>query len=94
MVRMLESDHVPIERAIELIGDGPRIHTFRNTGNILIGADWDREDLIAAMRKAGAILITGPMAQRALHGLAISEGGSPLFIETTERTDEGEEVLP
>jgi hypothetical protein len=80
---------VPIDEAISRIGDGDQIHIFRSTSFALLGADWDREDLIEAMRKSG-VVEAGPQACAVGHTLAIeNNGGSPLFIEAQAR-DEAE----
>lgn len=73
--------------AVPFLPDGDRIHTFMD-GGILIGADWGRNELLAAMKEA-EIHVTGETAQRMKHGLAIERpGGAMLFIETNGRTDE------
>jgi hypothetical protein len=75
------------EQAIGFLPDTDRIHTFRNPAGMLIGADWDRDDLVAAMRKAEVIDGTGESAQNLGHGLAFSDEHGMLFIETKGRTD-------
>lgn len=58
------------------------VHTFVQAGPALLGAHWPREQLVEAMRRAPAIDVTGPEAQRLGHGLAIEHNGGTLFIET------------
>ena len=77
------------------------VHTFINPGvGVLAGADWDRKDVIDALRKAGTIELTGEQAQRMNHGIAIQRSVNDwLFIETArERLEVGEftitRVLP
>ena len=85
---------MPFEEAVAYLGDGDDIHTFRDgNGLALIGADWSRDELLAAMREAPDIRITGPMAQAMKHGLFIVDSRGRLFIETTRRTDEDEAAL-
>lgn len=80
---MDERETIPYDEAVKLLPDGDEIHTFRTSGaGMLFGADWPRETLLEAMRKAEEIELTGPAAQALRHGLAIMESGSPLFIET------------
>lgn len=84
---MAENDMlIPIDQAIELLPDGEYIHTFRNPGGMLVGADWPKVDLVEAMRCASGIARTGAMAQSLKHGLAIDHNGSLLFIETKGET--------
>lgn len=74
---------VPIEEAIERIGDGEHVHTFRSGPSMIIGADWDRASLIEAMRKNG-VEEAGAGASAMGHTLVIVNcGGSPLFIEAS-----------
>lgn len=83
---------VPIEEAIERIGDSESIHTFRSTHFTLLGADWDRDDLIEEMRKGG-VVEAGPQACALGHTLAIENtGGSPLFIEAKPRPESVHEL--
>jgi hypothetical protein len=85
---------VPIEEAIERIGDGKHIHTFRSSAFALIGADWDRDDLIEAMRASG-VVEAGPQACALGHTIAIeNQGGSPLFIEAKPRASLGDAMEP
>ena len=81
------SNTLTYDEAIALLPEGDEIHTFRNGGFSIIGADWGREQLIEAIKAAPVIGITGSMAQAMKHGMVIDEGGKHLFIETTSRTD-------
>lgn len=58
-----------------------RVHTFRQGGFMLIGADWDLEEAVAAMRKHG-VEESGPEATGAGHGLVLIDDHGPLFIAT------------
>lgn len=71
---------ISFDEAVKLLPEGDTIHTFRNSGSMLLGADWGREALLAAMRDT-EIHITGKAAQAMKHGLAIIHNGSWLFIE-------------
>lgn len=79
-----ERTTVSLDDAITRIAseDG-RVHTFRDAGIALVGADWDLEDLIAAMRKHG-VEESGPGATEARHGLVLMDEHGPLFIATRE----------
>jgi hypothetical protein len=61
---------------------GGKVHTFRQAGPFLLGASWERDQIIAAMRRAPAIEVTGEAAQALGHGLCIHDANGALFIET------------
>ena len=80
------------EEAVSRLPDGDEIHTFRNPNGMLIGADWDRQELLSAMKAAEKILVAGRAAQAMHHGLAIlNDQGRLLFIETRAKPDGGAE---
>lgn len=63
---------------------GGRVHTFRNPGaNLLLGADWDLEDAIAAAEKHGAEL-AGEGATAMRHGAVVIDDRGPVFFATKE----------
>ena len=74
------------EDAINLLPEGETVHTFLNSGMCLVGADWDREELIDKIRSVGYREITGSMARSMNHGLALwsagDKRGDVLFVET------------
>lgn len=72
------------EEAISVLPEGDRIHTFRNSQGMLFGADWKRDKLEAAIRKAGEARITVGMAKSTNHGIVIVDETGPLFIETNK----------
>lgn len=73
------------EQAIELLPDGETIHTFLYS-SILIGADWDRDDVIKKIQSSDYREVTGPYARELKHGLCVYNKGATLldavFIET------------
>lgn len=71
-----------LDEAVALLPDGDDIHTFRGSGGIMLGADWDRQTVIAAMAECG-VEKSGPMATAMGHGLVLFDP-KPLFIETRE----------
>lgn len=73
-----------VEQALRAIPDGECVHTFRNPGGMLVGADWGRAEIEAAIRATDAIVLTGPMARGMGHGLAINYDDRPLYIQTDE----------
>lgn len=68
------------EQAREMVKDGEYVHTFRNGGNMLFGADWKREDLLKAIDTSKCEL-AGATATSMKHGLCVWTDG-PLFVET------------
>lgn len=74
------------DEAAALLPDGERVHTFLDGGLALIGADWDRADILALLREADCLEVTGPQAQAMGHGLVAwrtTDGRQqPVFIET------------
>jgi hypothetical protein len=71
------------QQACDLLPSGERIHTFRQAGPCLIGADWDRTELLDLMRVFEHTLEqTGEQAQSMKHGLALRDRSGVLFIET------------
>ena len=75
---------ISFEEALTMLPGSETVHTFINPGvGVLAGADWDRKDVIDALRKAGTIELTGEQAQRMNHGIAIQRSVNDwLFIET------------
>ncbi|MEN6312754.1 MAG: hypothetical protein ABFD25_00745 [Clostridiaceae bacterium] len=67
--------------AIALLPDGEYIHTFRQAGPTLIGADWERNDMIKALNKYEAE-VTGEQAQAMNHGMAFCDDYGWVFVET------------
>lgn len=73
---------ISLEEAMKRLPDGDIVHTFRQGGHCLIGADHERDRIIEAMRRAPEIEVTGPQAQAMRHGLAICDEHGWLFIQT------------
>lgn len=85
----MERKTVTFEEAVKLLPAGERIHTFRQAGPMMLGADHTREGLLAALKAAPAIEITGPGAQAMKHGLAIHDDHGVLFIEAGNADESG-----
>jgi len=65
-----------------MLPDGDTIHTFRQPApGMLVGVDWDREEVIAHIGFHGAEL-SGPTAIDLGHGLVIHDLVGPLFVAT------------
>ena len=69
------------EQAVAMLPEGDDIHTFRTGSGIMLGADWRRADILAAIDKHGAEK-AGPMAAGMNHGLVVTDDRGPLFIAT------------
>jgi hypothetical protein len=68
------------DEAVALLPDGDRIHTFLDGGITLIGADWDRAEILRLLERTERREVTGPAAQSYGHGLAAyREDGTPVF---------------
>ena len=67
--------------AIAMLPDKEDIHTFRNPGGMLVGADWGREIIVEAIEKCGCEL-SGDQATTMKHGLVLQDEHGYLFIET------------
>ena len=70
------------DEAVALLPGKERIHTFLDGGLAIIGADWDRSDVLALLARTDRREVTGPAAQSMGHGLAALRDGEPVFIET------------
>ncbi len=79
-----------IEQAIGMISKDDRIHTFRQTGPILLGCDWNRKDIITAFEKYPPEL-SGSQATSMKHGLVLEDETGYLFIETVENNPKTKE---
>lgn len=78
-------EFISAEQALAMLPDKPRIHTFRYSAVALIGADWDREEIVALIKKSKPEL-TGEAATGMGHGLAVEDKHGFLFIETIRAT--------
>jgi hypothetical protein len=83
---MAERRVVPIDEAIRRIGRKKYVHTFVSSGFALLGADHERDGLIAKMRERG-VEESGAQASAMGHTLVIVNyiDGAPLFIEAKPR---------
>ena len=77
------------EEAIKMLPEGDIVHTFRNGGNILMGADWDKDEIIKAMDKYG-VELSGEVAIRFNHRLVLKDDSGYLFIETAPTDKNGD----
>lgn len=77
-----ERAKLTLEEAINMISKDEHIHTFRQAGpTTLIGADWDRKDILAVLEKYPPEL-SGAQATSMKHGLVLKDEVGYLFIQT------------
>jgi len=77
-----------LDEAIAALPEGDRIHTYLNpAAGMMLGADWDRAEVLRALRESPEIRVTGDMAQSMGHGIAVWERNRIVFIATSRRTD-------
>ena len=73
---------VPLPDAIAMLdAHDARVHTFRQGGPAIIGADWDLAALIEWIGKHG-VEKSGSCASAMGHGLVGTDDNGPLFIAT------------
>ena len=73
------------DEAVALLPPSSEIHVFLNPAGMLVGADWDREQVLDLLRTTDRREVTGEQAQAMHHGLAaFLPDGSPAFIETRQ----------
>lgn len=77
------------EDAIAMIAPGESVHVVSNVGNIFIGADWLRTDVIAQIYECVPEL-AGPIATADGYGLVIYVHGAPYFVKTAKQEDRGQ----
>lgn len=76
-----ERVYLNYEQAAAMLPDGDTIHAFRNSGGILVGADWDRASVLEALR-TGRPELAGEQATSMDHGLVAWDEHGPVFFET------------
>lgn len=69
------------DEAAGLLVDGDYVHSFRQAGFALLGADWERAYAIAALSKAKSIEIGGPACQAMKHPIVMIDAHGPCFLE-------------
>ena len=57
------------EEAMSVLPEGEDIHTFINSGGMLIGADWSRQNVEERLRNSVKIEIAGGVARNMGHGI-------------------------
>ena len=78
-----ERRSIPTQEAISLLADEEFIHVFISLPNVLLGADWKREEVVWAIYEHRCE-VGGSMCRRIGHGLVILKGNDPLFVEVDD----------
>lgn len=78
--------YITVEQAISILPKGEYIHTFYNSF-ALLGADWNKKELIDKLQKSDVLELTGETAKGMNHGLCAYNKDTKwqseiLFIET------------
>lgn len=81
---MSERKILTYEEAEQMLPDSETVHTFRQAGFGLLGANWSRSEILTAIKEFGAEL-SGEHATNMNHGLVVHDH-SYLFIETKPKT--------
>lgn len=77
------------EEALSVLPDDEQIHCFLPAPFGVIGADWDREDVIDKIRLSSYREIAGPGAREMGHGLAVyNDAKNPESIHFFEAVEE------
>lgn len=85
-----ERQTMTLNDAMAVLPADDTIHAvFNPKDGILLGASWEREDVLELLQKVERIEVTGQLAQKDGYGIAVLEPitGDWLFIKTTRRTD-------
>jgi hypothetical protein len=86
-VRLLTYDE-----AVSLLPDGDQVHAIVGGDVALLGAHWDRANILELLATADQREVTGPQARAHGHGLAAWLGNAPVFIETKREPDSGHDA--
>jgi len=80
---MEESNELTVEAAKALLLPGEEIHVFLNPSpGVMVGADWDRAQILELLEKAETLRIGGPQCVGLGHGLVAFHEGRNHFIES------------
>ncbi len=71
--------------ATGVLADGDRIHTFANSAGMLVGADWDRSDVVEHFEEVGEVQVGGAMCRNMGHALCTMTGRRLFFAHDEER---------
>lgn len=70
------------EQAMNLIVEGDDVHTFKQAGRMLLGADWSREAIAKGLEESEQIELAGDNAKSMKHAVVFYDRSGPVFVET------------
>ena len=74
--------YLSVEQASAMLPDGDAVHVAAAKGNVLLVAEWDRQDVVELI-KTGKPELSGPIATNMNYGIAASDKSGRLwFVET------------
>ncbi len=73
-----------MEQSLGMLPITVNVHTFRQSAIAVIGADWERDEIIKHIEKFGAEL-AGEIATGMGHGLVVEDERGFLFVETVKK---------
>lgn len=76
------------EKAEEMLPNEEHIHTFRQSGPILLGADWEKSELIDAFSKY-PVELSGEEATAMGHGIVFRDEFGFVFVQTSQQVNAG-----
>lgn len=84
------------EQAETMLPEGDTVHCYRNPNGMLIGADWDRADVIKAFATAREIEIGGQGCRAVRHPLVVTQTDNrAMFFEADmDKVEAFEAALP
>ena len=81
---------ITADEAISVLYDVDGVgHTFKSSGGMIFGADWEITEIEKELREADKIEISGDMARGMRHGICVFPKGAKylkdlIFVETNE----------
>lgn len=63
-------------------GRDKKIHVFMNPKGMLLGADWNEEEIIELLEHADKIELGGTFCMSMNHGVVVTKEGKEYFIES------------
>lgn len=75
-------DEITLEEAYAMLPPKDTIHVYVGSGNLVIGADWDRLAILELLGSAKGYALAGGMAAAMGHSLVVEDAeGKHKFIE-------------
>ena len=75
------------DQAMGLLPDGEAVHVIVDTGACLLGAGWDRTQVLDLVRSGARCEVGGDQCRRYDHGLVVWRDKQPLFVATRDDVD-------